>query len=705
MRRLASLTLLVAVTSAGCELEPPPRTATREDAARGKPDARCSIERAQRPPHLAKYTADDAVTCDAECVRGAAASCLASGAILERSRTLPRDPARARAAYERGCAYDVGPACTRVARGMRGVREGVYDAAKVYSTFRRACELGDAEGCVELERLAARGVGIKADPEGARRELQRRCDAGLGVACSSLAELSERTTDAAGKLALQERACAGADGAACLASARTEEAAAPAQRDGRRLLERHARACELGAWDGCARAAAILDEGLFGVAPDRARAFAMFDAACDDGLDGACIDVGARLDLGDGVAPDRERGRALLETICTPSPALCYDRANAWVLAREPAHARLAFDVLDASCDATRDARACGLAGELLLVGVGTAVDLPAARGRLAKACAAGQHDACRSLGDAWAGTDDARAASFWAEACSHADARACHALAGAYERGAGVPRDLRHASALLIGLRDHEDVDARKAIDASVEAMRMACDARGDASCLSLGLRIVHRLTSDAAATRAPHAFAAFQRGCDVGHVVGACVRLARAYADGYGTKRDVAKATKLLESACVARDDEACVELSLLVARGPKPDEPLSAALLDDACRRDDARACAAHAAGVFQRRSGYGDEWATAFARTAEDCEAEVAQACYAQGLALEFDAAGDPDRERARPFHEHACTGGVPAACLRLAKLDPRHAGLLPLACELGEVEACAPPPPPPPKKKK
>jgi hypothetical protein len=697
MRRLAALSLLATLAGAGCVLEAPPST-PHEDAALGAPDPRCSIERAQRPPHLAKFGADDAVTCDAECVRGPAASCLASGSILERSRTLPRDPARARIAYERGCSYGVGAACTRAARRLR---DGVYDAAKLYASFRRACELGDAEGCVELERLAARGVGIKADPEGARRELLRRCDAGLGSACSALAEL---TSDAPGKLALQEQACTRGDGAACLGLARAEESAtlpAGAQRDGKRILERHTRACELGEPDGCARAAAILDEGLFGVAPDRARAFAMFDAACDDGLDGACIDVGALLDLGDGVAPDRERGRALLDAICTPSPALCFDRASRWVLTKEPTHARLAFDVVDASCDGTRDPRACGLAGDLLLVGLGTTVDVPAARGRLAKACASGLHDACRSLGDAWAGTDDARAASFWAEACRGEDARACHALAIAYERGAGVPRDLRHASALLIALRARKDVDARKALDASVAAMRTACDARGDVSCLSLGLRIVHGLASDAPSGREARAFAAFERGCDVGHVVGACVRLARAYADGQGTKRDLAKATKLLESACVARDDEACVELSLLVARGPKPDEPLSAALLDDACRRDDARACAAHAAGVFQRRSGYGDEWAAAFARTAEDCEAEVAQACYAQGLALEFDAAGDPDLERARPFHEHACTEGVPAACVRLAKLDPRHAGLLPLACELGEVEACAPPPPPPP----
>lgn len=705
MRRLAALTLLVALSSAGCDLEAPPRTPDREEAARGRPDPRCSVERAQRPPHLAKFTADDAVTCDAECIRGPAASCLASGSILERSRSLPRDPARARAAYERACSYGVGAACTRAARRMR---EGVYDAAKLYASFRRACELDDAEGCVELERLAARGVGIKADPEGARRELQRRCDAGLGSGCSALVEL---TSDAPGKLALQEQACAHGDGAACLALASAEETAAPAQRDGKRILERHARACELGAWDGCARAAAILDEGLFGVAPDRARAFTLFDAACDDGLDGACIDVGARLDLGDGVAQDRERGRALLASICGPARAFCFDRANAWALAGDPAHARLAFDVLDASCDETGDARACGEAGDLLFVGVGVKADPTAARTRLAKACAGGERDACRSLGDAWAGTDDARAASFWAEACRSKDARACHALATAYERGAGVPRDLRHASALLIGLRDSKEIAARKALDAHVELWRRDCDARADASCLSLGMRIVHRLTSDAAATRDARAFAAFQRGCEVGRVSGACVRLARAYADGHGTKRDVAKATKLLETACVARDDEACVELSLMVARGPKPDEPLSAALLDDACRRDDARACAAHAAGVFQRRSGYGDEWAPALARTAEDCEAGVAQACYAQGLALEFDGAGDPDLERARPFHEHACAGGVPAACVRLAKLDPRHAGLLPLACELGEVEACTPaaptpppPPPSPPKKK-
>ena len=212
--------------------------------------------------------------------------------------------------------------------------------------------------------------------------------------------------------------------------------------------------------------------------------------------------------------------------------------------------------------------------------------------------------------------------------------------------------------------------------------------------------------LHAAALAGREARAFAAFQRGCDVGHVAAACVRVARAHADGDGTKRDLAKGTKLLETACVAHDDEACFELSLLVARGLEPDEPLSAALLDDACRRDDARACAAHAAGVFQGRSGYGDEWAAAFARTADDCEVEVAEACYAQGVAAEL---GNPevpaDPATAAVLYTRACSDGVSAACLRLAKLDPKRTELLPLACELGEPGACAPAAPPPKPKPK
>lgn len=716
----AALAALPALGASGCTLEPPPRAP--DDAARRPVDPRCAPERARKPQHVARFTADDATLCDAACLRGPAGSCLASGVILARA---PGGENRARVAFERGCAYGFGEACTRAVRHLRG---GSFDADRVATLARRACELEDPDGCVELDRLLARGLGVRADPEGARADLTRRCDGGLASACGALAELSDGTARPAEVEALRDRACELGDGAACAARGRQEEARPPKERDGQRLLGSFGRACELGVADACAKVARIHDEGLDGVPRDAARAFALFEIGCDDGDELACLEIGARLDVGEGVAADAERGRPLVEAFCARSPAICVERAGRWSKLAAP-QAKLAFELADVTCEATRDAQACALAARLLLGGVGVARDLGAARVRLARACAAGLRDSCRALAASWVGVDDARAASFYAEACQQDDAPACLSLADAYAHGVGVARELRRAEALLIRAREAATPADRASFEGAAEALRKACDARAGASCLDLGLRIAHGLgpagaPADAkAAAKAPakpassaapsvaatpdpwpRAFAAFQRGCEIGRDGASCVRLARALLDGRGAKRDPAKGAKLLEVACTPSDAEACVELAWAVAAA-RPNDLFAPALLDDVCRRGDARACDARALGAFEGRLGYGygdpDERAAILGGAARRCEEDAPLACYALALAYERGPVAGAGAPEARDLHERACGAGVAAACVRQAALDGGEGEPLedPMvrACELGAALACDRPP--------
>lgn len=694
-----------ALTSGACITEPPPRH--QDDLARRAPDARCAPERARKPPHLARWDEQDLITCDAECLRGPAGSCLASGTILLRATATPNAPNRARVAFERGCEYGFGEAC---ARAIRAARTGNFDVDRVARLARRGCDLGDGDACVELDRLLAVGLGVRREPSTAATDLRARCEGGLASACAAAFELSPSEP------ALRDRACQLGDGPSCAALAGAEEARPEKERDGARVVGRWERACDAGFPGACRRLGQISDAGLFGLPRDAAKAYARFDDACLDGDDDACLEVAARLSAGVGVERDEERGRALLEARCLPQASACATRAAAWKKEADATRPRLAFELADVTCEVAKLSTACLLAAESLRDGVGVPRDVAASRVRFARACGAGEHDACRSLAASWIGVDDARAASFYDDACEGGDPEACASLATQYARGRGVRRDLRRAAMLFVRTREAaesagaaSDADSRaiKAIASATEALRKGCDAPAATGCLELGLRLRHGVGVARAADAPARAFAAFKRGCEVGHDAVACVRQGRALLDGEGTKRDAAAGAKLLEAACASKDDEACVELAWSIA-ATQPTDLRAPALLDDVCRRGDLRACDAHAAGLIEARLGYGygdpDERDAVLAESQARCDLHEPWACYVVALADERSLLRGGRAGDAITFHDDACAGGVLPACVRTAAIreaNQESAGeAWAIACELGAALACGRPAPKP-----
>lgn len=82
------------------------------------------------------------------------------------------------------CEQNTGEACNKIGKKREG-----EEAVKF---FRRACELENTNGCVNLaEQIAAK------DPDGAKRALKYACDRGNTNACAKFAELTVK--DAAQK--------------------------------------------------------------------------------------------------------------------------------------------------------------------------------------------------------------------------------------------------------------------------------------------------------------------------------------------------------------------------------------------------------------------------------------------------------------------------------------------------------------------------
>jgi hypothetical protein len=79
-----------------------------------------------------------------------------------------------------GCRSGVESDCHRLARR---VEEGQYPATRALEAFRKACDVGQAEGCLQMGALYSTGKGVRKDPARAFAIFSRNCDAGYQSAC------------------------------------------------------------------------------------------------------------------------------------------------------------------------------------------------------------------------------------------------------------------------------------------------------------------------------------------------------------------------------------------------------------------------------------------------------------------------------------------------------------------------------------------
>jgi len=124
------------------------------------------------------------------CLAAAAVAAVVIG-LFFRSRSGRRDPLEERLSL--ACETGVALACARLGAEYAG-DDGVLpaDPGAAFASSRRACDLGNRDGCLILAELHRTGVGTPVDPATARRILDSACARGDRRACADLSRLLGR---------------------------------------------------------------------------------------------------------------------------------------------------------------------------------------------------------------------------------------------------------------------------------------------------------------------------------------------------------------------------------------------------------------------------------------------------------------------------------------------------------------------------------
>ena len=121
-----------------------------------------------------------------------------------------------------------------------------YDAGDEQTAakfWQKACETGEARGCVRLGFLYQSGKGVKQDDEKAGKFYQKACDAGELSGCDRLASLYQNSGEHAKAAAIFEQACEKGFGLSCYNLAQIYEAGVGVAPDESKALDLYVKAC------------------------------------------------------------------------------------------------------------------------------------------------------------------------------------------------------------------------------------------------------------------------------------------------------------------------------------------------------------------------------------------------------------------------------------------------------------------------------
>lgn len=232
----------------------------------------------------------------------------------------------------------------------------------------RACSLGLASGCNDWGVALLDGKGVPKDEERAAGVLKKACELGSAWGCFNWAFVQESGAsvqkDVASAAKDYEKSCGGGVAHGCnrlglLLSEAEFERELPAAP--KRAVELFEKACELGLPIACGNAGSLLPSVL---PSERARAADLLKRGCDGDVATACAQYAERVASGDGESQDPKRAVVLFERACKLEPAVgCYF----WGFA-------------------------------LLNEDSGLSVDFARGQELIARACKAGNPDACSAL-------------------------------------------------------------------------------------------------------------------------------------------------------------------------------------------------------------------------------------------------------------------------------------------------------------------
>jgi TPR repeat protein len=335
---------------------------------------------------------------------GRGRACVAAGLVWVDGDGVPRDDARAAAAFDTACELDEVAGCRNLAILAAGGR-APGPPERAADALRKACRLGDLDACA----------------------IETRCDDGDAASCAALGGRVPRVPE----LDWHQRACARGAAPSCHRAAGLREAAG----DAAAALELHERGCVLGEAAACTDAGVLREQrGEPGVAAER------YEAGCAGGDSAGCHDLALLARDGRGAARDAARALALAARACDGGVAAGCLLAGELALHGDPPSAE---EHLRRACE-LGDLRGCALADAAR---AGPRV-VGEERARLR--CDEGELAACHNLAILVEPRDAPRAAALYDRACSGGSSLACSNLGRLYEAGRGVAKDPRRALALF---------------------------------------------------------------------------------------------------------------------------------------------------------------------------------------------------------------------------------------------------------------
>ena len=433
-------------------------------------------------------------------------ACAALGVAVEDSAK-----AEAESSYKTAC--DAGDALGCVNLGKLDVDKGnTSDAAAL---FKKACDAGEPAGCDDLGALATgQAIVDRLGPRGSH-VYKLYCGGALSAGCSGWGDATVPTgakVDLADAVAQFDKACDMGLLTACVNEGALILVGQGGPRDRTRAQGLFQRACDGGDPGGCGESATLALQDRVSAPRDDKKGFTLMKEACDGGELDACANVSVLrlLDRGDGGA--KSDALAQLKGFCDSKGLWCDSlgdlyAAGAGGLAKDPAEARRLYE--KACADGTGHTGTCSLYADVLRSGAGGAKDVAKAKDVLTKACDHNDFEACTDLGFLYEdGTgvarDAAKARSLYEKGCNMGHAMSCNALSNVYANAIGTPADPVKAAGLA----------------------REACEGAFAAGCGSYGIML----------------------------------------ARGIGSAKDPANAKPYLDQACRSQVAAACSELSRL-------------------------------------------------------------------------------------------------------------------------------------------
>jgi hypothetical protein len=362
------------------------------------------------PPKVAPRSCWSSPDCNERCTIGDGRACTTLGhRYLGRSRLIPA-PSRAAALLDRACEAGDALGCLSLSQ-LVDSGEGVprdEKRAKALrddgrATLESRCDGGDPWSCYDLANALRRGRGVPSEPERAAALATRtltvaksECDGGNGRACYLLGRLYEGILDTArdddAALAAYTRGCDDEDVDACARAVRDREA------------------CDLGSPLSCSRVARPF---LYGVGEDvdLAEGMRWETRACEIGYAPSCVYMAHAALRGTGVDASMdsavafaERAIALYGAECDMGDPSACDYVGDTYDEKPLGRSRSAFEarakgtaLYESSC-AGGNAIHCQTAAFRYVNGVGAIVDPAKSDSLLGESCRLGHQGACEAL-------------------------------------------------------------------------------------------------------------------------------------------------------------------------------------------------------------------------------------------------------------------------------------------------------------------